>query len=241
MADFKTHLLGATLVSGVLATGVAMTGVASQSQVVGYFTLGVAGGLMPDIDSESSIPIRIAYQVISLLAALMLVFAFADIYSFVELLILGLAGYAFVRYVVFSLFLRLTVHRGLVHSIPGAAICAMLTIILAVHFFDSGNLHAWLCGVFMFIGFIVHLVMDEMYSVDLLGRRLKKSFGSALTFGDGRNIPGTTALYAAMFALFTITPPPAEFIRTFFYNPMTYYRIFDHLVPDGPWFSGLFF
>jgi hypothetical protein len=240
MADFKTHVMGAALVSGALATVVAMSGIPTQSQVFGYFTLGVAGGLLPDIDSESSIPIRIAYQVISLLAALMTIFAFADTYTFVELLILGLLTYGFVRYVVFPLFLHLTVHRGLVHSIPAAAICALLTIILAGRFFDGSDRHAWLCGVFIFIGFLVHLTLDELYSVDLLGRRLKKSFGSALTLGDNKNMLGSIALYGVMLGLTVITPPPRVFIQDFFYNPITYYRIFDRLVPKGAWFAGLF-
>ncbi len=30
------------------------------------------------------------------------------------------------------------------------------------------------------IGYIVHLVLDEIYSVDLKNRKIKKSFGTAL-------------------------------------------------------------
>lgn len=238
MADFKTHLMGAALVSGAFATAVAMTGTHSQSAVIGYFTLGVAGGLMPDIDSESSIPIRIAYRVISALVAMMLVFHFASSYSFVELIILATASYLLMRHVIFSLFLRYTVHRGLVHSIPSAAICALLTIMVAVHFFDASNLNAWFCGLFMFIGFIVHLTLDEMYSVDLLGRRFKRSFGSALTFTDQKNIPATVALYVALLALFMVAPAAADFTR-FVSNTAIYQHIFDRLLPSGPWFSGL--
>ena len=34
----------------------------------------------------------------------------------------------------------------------------------------------------VFLGFILHLALDELYSVDLMGRRLKKSWGTAMKF-----------------------------------------------------------
>ena len=35
-----------------------------------------------------------------------------------SLMVLWLAGYAFMRYVVFYIFTNLTVHRGVIHSVP---------------------------------------------------------------------------------------------------------------------------
>ena len=239
MADFKTHLMGATLVSGVAATGLAMTGIASNQAVVGYFTLGVAGGLMPDIDSETSIPIRIAYQVLSVLAALMLVFTFADRYSLLELVVLALAGYLIVRYVIFFLFSYFTVHRGLVHSIPAAVIFAQVTAIVTYQFFDATTLHAWFCALFMLIGFLVHLALDEMYSIDLLGRSFKRSFGTALTFFDKKNWLGTAALYVIVAVLFYVGPALNSF-STFILDGDTYTTFAQRILPQGAWFAGLF-
>jgi hypothetical protein len=51
---------------------------------------------------------------------------------------------------------------------------------------------------------------------------------------------GSIALYGVMLGLTVITPPPRAFIQDFFHNPITYYRIFDRLVPKGAWFAGLF-
>ena len=61
MADFKTHLIGAAAVSGLAATIVVMSGPFPHQAVIGYFILGVIGGLLPDIDSPPSIPIRLAF------------------------------------------------------------------------------------------------------------------------------------------------------------------------------------
>ena len=32
----------------------------------------------------------------------------------------------------------------------------------------------------VFWGYLIHLILDEIYSVDITGRKIKKSFGSAL-------------------------------------------------------------
>ena len=121
MADFKTHLIGAAAVSGVAATALVMAKVASHQAVMGYFSLGVVGGLLPDIDSDTSIPLRIAFNALAVTSGFMLVFALGHRYSLAELIILWLLSFVAVRYGVCSLFTALTVHRGLLHSLPAGA------------------------------------------------------------------------------------------------------------------------
>ena len=41
---------------------------------------------------------------------------------------------------------------------------------------------AIILGCFLGGGFLLHLTLDEIYSVDILGTRLKTSFGTALQF-----------------------------------------------------------
>ena len=89
MADFKGHLVGASLVSGIAATALAMGSALPESTILGFFSLGVVGGLLPDIDSDNSIPIRIGFNVLSVIAAFLLVFSFTDQLSLIELLLLG--------------------------------------------------------------------------------------------------------------------------------------------------------
>ena len=47
---------------------------------------------------------------------------------------------------------------------------------------------AWLTGLFLFIGFLIHLALDEIYSVDVEGRTIKKSFGTALKLFDTHSL-----------------------------------------------------
>lgn len=238
MANFQTHLIGAAAVSGVAAIGLAMTGVATNEAVVGFFTLGVVGGLLPDIDSDNSIPIRIAFDVLAVLAGFLAVFAFADRFSLAELFIIWIACYLGMRYGVFYLFTGLTVHRGIIHSIPAAAFFGLLTTALAFQVFRTSPLHAWICGVFVACGFIVHLLLDEFYSVDLLGQQLKSSFGTALSLGSLHYPYATAFMYLSVAALFMLCPPPDAFLNVFL-NAHTYGPLAERLLPRQGWFRGL--
>ena len=53
MADFKTHLTVASIASSIAATMLFAATVATPQEVLLYFVLGVVGGLLPDIDSDS--------------------------------------------------------------------------------------------------------------------------------------------------------------------------------------------
>ena len=64
----------------------------------------------------------------------------------------------------------------------------------------------------MFIGYMVHLVLDEIYSVDVLGTRVKRSFGTAVKFYDGRRIDHSIAMAVATVAVLLVTPPTKTFV-----------------------------
>jgi hypothetical protein len=239
VADFKTHALGAALMSGVFATGLFMTGEAARSAVVGYFVLGLIGGLLPDIDSSHSIPVRIAFHVLAVVAGFLVLFAVGQRYSLLELILLWLACYVGIRHGLFKLFNRFTVHRGLIHSVPAGALFGLLTVLLAYRCFGASALQAWLCGSFLFTGCLVHLLLDECYSVDLLGRRLKSSFGTAFSFGSPNNFLGTVVLYLIVAGLFYLNPSPKVFIA-FLSDGDIQRKVLNRLLPGHGWFNGLF-
>jgi membrane-bound metal-dependent hydrolase YbcI (DUF457 family) len=87
--------------------------------------------------------------------------------------------YLAIRFGVAWLFRRLTVHRGMFHSLPAALIAAEL-VFLADNGPDTPGRMTLAVGVFL--GFLSHLVLDELYSVDTRGLkvRLNKAAGSAL-------------------------------------------------------------
>ena len=239
MADFNTHLVGAAAVSGVAATALVMIGMAPQQAVVGYFALGVLGGLLPDIDSPTSIPIRIAFTALAVVAGFLMVFTFGDQYSLVELVILWLGGFLVIRYGLFNLFNRFTIHRGLIHSLPAGVGFGLATTVLAFHGLGASAIHAWMCGAFVTLGFVVHLVLDEWYSVDLYGKKLlKSSFGTAFNLGSLRQPLGTAALYLVVVGLFLLCPSPKPFTERVL-DRDTYRGVEQHLLPGDTWFSGL--
>ncbi len=238
MADFKTHLIGAAAVSGLAATALVMTGQFPYQAVIGYFILGVMGGLLPDIDSPHSIPVRIAFMALAVIAGFLVVFTFGRRYSLVELILLWVGCFALIRYGVFALLDRFTIHRGLIHSVPMGVSCGLVTTLLAYQAFNASVIHAWMCGTFVTLGFFVHLLLDEFYSVNLFGKKmLKKSFGTAFSLGSLQQPIGTAALYLAVIGLFALCPPPQPFTELML-NRETYHGIVQRLLPGETWFAG---
>ncbi|MGF1526244.1 MAG: metal-dependent hydrolase [Candidatus Competibacterales bacterium] len=213
MANFDTHLTVAAVVSGVVAINLSLSDVVAHHRLLEYFVLGVVGGLLPDIDADNSVAFRGAFNILGVLLSFWLVFSLGSGYSLLELLLVAGACFAAVRYGLCPIFARYTVHRGIIHSIPMGVFCALLTVIVYAHSLGRPIVHSWACGTFVLLGFLVHLTLDEIYSVDLLNRRIKRSFGTALKLGSWNNPWGTATLYAAIVAAFYLAPSPRPFVR----------------------------
>lgn len=238
MADFNTHLMGAATVSGLAATVLVMTGIAPHQAVIGYFTLGVIGGLLPDIDSSTSIPVRMAFNLLAVIAGFLLVFTFGVHYSLLELILLWLGCYFGIRHGLRKLFIRFTTHRGLIHSIPAGVGFGLMTVAIAYYGFNAAAAHAWTCGAFVTMGFLVHLLLDEFYSVNLYGKKLlKRSFGTAFCLGSFNQPLGTVALYVMIIGLFLLCPSPRPFADLML-DHTTYRGVVQRLWPKDAWFPG---
>ena len=61
MANFRTHISVAATASCFLSIALLKGGLASEKEVVLYFTLGTIGGILPDIDSDHSLPSRFLF------------------------------------------------------------------------------------------------------------------------------------------------------------------------------------
>ena len=107
--------------------------------------------------------------------------------------------YVFVRYALAWALKQVTVHRGMFHSIP-AMLIAGLCVYLAYHNpkeSDRAIRVLLACG--MMLGFLSHLILDEVYSVDWRGvkPKLKASAGSAFKFGS-TSLVATATCYAIL-------------------------------------------
>ena len=111
-------------------------------------------------------------------------------------LLLAVGIYLTIRYAGAALFNKLSVHRGMFHSIPALLISAEVTFLayqsesLAVKLLMAGAIAA---------GFLSHLILDEIYSVQFTGVRVRlaKSAGSALKLA-GNNFFANIATYGLL-------------------------------------------
>lgn len=200
MAGYKEHIS----VSGLLGIG--------YGTVSAYFfgftpTQGILsgvlcwiGGMLPDLDSETGRPMK---ELFSLTAA---VASFVAMRSMIRVgadpdtaILFAVITYAVVRYGGSWVLGKFAVHRGMFHSIPALIIAGESVFLTyssesyAVKFLMAGGIS---------LGFLSHLVLDEVYSVERKGviLRLKKSSGSALKwFGNG--LFGNAVAYAILLTM----------------------------------------
>ena len=205
MASYRGHLI----LSSVL--GAAYAGLADWQFQFDWGTvflgagLTTIAGLLPDLDSDSGVPVRELFSVAAAIFPLFLVRRLLHHSELKgdEICVFLVLVYLAIRYGASAVFRRLTVHRGMFHSLP-----AMLIAGLAVFLIDpSENLinRLFLAGAVM-IGFLSHLVLDEIFSVDFLGLKLhrNKFAGSALKFTSHSWI-GTLTCYGLLALLAFLT------------------------------------
>jgi len=180
VASFRGHLYGGAAVSAAAALGVDSLRWAPLDQIPTLFILGLLGGLLPDIDSDGSTPVRVLFTLLGMAAAFLASFSSEGNLTSLESLSLGGAVFLLVRFGLFEVFCRLTVHRGVWHSWLAALFVALATTNTFYHFVGFSIWESWLAGIFVALGYLTHLCLDEIASVDLLGNRVKRSFGTAL-------------------------------------------------------------
>ena len=97
------------------------------------------------------------------------------------IILAGAAVYALIRFGMTWLLEHYSVHRGMFHSLPAAAIAGQVTFLAFGH--DDPMRRYFISGAVV-LGFLTHLVLDEIWSVrlGLFGTKVKKSFGTALKF-----------------------------------------------------------
>lgn len=236
MANFNTHLAVAAVGSGLCAT-VALAGHAAPHDYLLTLTLaGTIGGILPDVDLEKAVPSRMLFSALGVIAAFIVLLAFKKQYSIAELWIVWLTAYLFVRYGVHTVFFQKTHHRGVFHSLLAGGFFMALTAVIFDRVFGEPAALAWLTGLFVLIGFIIHLVLDEIYSVDIEGAAIKKLFGTALKLFDYRAL-GTSAFMGAAFAGLVAVAPPMHDFQEIVRPPVLFAFLKERLLPAGDWFG----
>ena len=236
MANYATHLGVGTVVSGALATLTVAADILSPDSLMAVTLAGVVGSVLPDIDLKDSRASRVFFSTLAFFLAFCVLVVGALKLSVAELWIATSVVFVVIRYGGEALFSRFSYHRGIWHSLLASFFFASLTALIFHHLLGKHPGVAWLAGGFMFVGCITHLILDEMYSVDLMDRRLKLSFGSALKFIDAKRM-GETAVVAVLAGVaFLVAPPTKDFVSGVGSQEI-WSSINNKLLPQDAWFG----
>jgi LexA-binding, inner membrane-associated putative hydrolase len=236
MANFTTHIAIGTLVSGALATLTLAADVIAPENLVAVTVAGVLGSVLPDIDLKDSRPSHAMFSGLALFFSFVVLFTFAHRFSVAELWILWLGTILLVRYFAHFVFHRMSYHRGIYHSILAGAFFACFTAVIYRRMLDRPEGVAWLAGGFMFIGYMVHLTLDEIYSVDVMDTRIKSSFGTALKLIDKKHPGHSAAMALATVAAFTLAPSTKSFVDGV-RSRAVWAGLHERLLPKDRWFG----
>lgn len=182
MAAYREHIT----VSFALGAGVACGAVLGlnytpiQGILAGCLT-GI-GGMLPDLDSQSGKPVREIFGLTAALAPMLLMQRLLEWGQGTDgAIFLAVVMYVIIRYGASKALGKFAVHRGMFHSVPAMLIAAELAFL--GYKSESIRVRA-LMGVGVAIGFLSHLVLDEIYAVEWTGTRIKlnKFAGSAVKF-----------------------------------------------------------
>jgi membrane-bound metal-dependent hydrolase YbcI (DUF457 family) len=213
MANFPTHIAIGTLVAGTAATLTLAVDAVAPENLVAVTLAGVLGSVLPDIDLKESRPARAMFSGLAVFFAFAVLFSVAGKYSVVEMLVLYVGTLLAVRYGAKYVFFKFSYHRGIWHSILAAAFVSFLTAVIYYYVLGRPDAVSWLAAGFMFIGYMTHLVLDEIYSVDVMDTRIKKSFGTAIKLVDRNHWGHSGAMAAATVAAFMLTPSSSLFVK----------------------------
>jgi hypothetical protein len=236
MANFTTHIAVGTVVAGSLATLTLAANVIATENLIPITLAGVLGSVLPDIDLKDSRPSRALFAGLAIFFSFTVLFSVADRYSIAELWILWIGTLVAVRYGVRNAFHKLAHHRGIWHSILAALFCAVATAVVFANVFDRHAGVAWLAGGFMFIGYLVHLTLDEIYSVDVMDTRIKASFGTAMKLFDRRYPYASAGMAAALALALWLAPSPTAFVSGLSSRDM-WAGLKAELLPQQTWFG----
>jgi len=211
----------------------------APENIIAITLAGVLGSVLPDIDLEESRPAKAMFSGLAIFFSFAVLFGLeTKKYSIAEMLILWLGTLFFVRYGAKEAFFRFSYHRGVWHSLLALVFCSLVTAWVFYNLLGRHESVAWLAAVFMGVGFLTHLILDELYSVDVADTRIKASFGTALKLFDYRNLAHSSAMGLATALVFLATPPSKPFLDAVA-SPALWVGLNHRLLPRDKWFQGM--
>lgn len=186
MAGYKSHMAFGILTGIGWCVVLILFSIASFWLIPFVFIITVIGSFLPDLDSDTGLPIKILLIILSTIGSILVGWTAIYLYQTTLLTAAGivLVSIIFIYYFVGGFIKRLTHHRGMFHSIPATA----LTVLISMALLDNIGLSNEIIIVLSIsagLGYLSHLILDEINSVvNLEGVPFipKKSLGTALKF-----------------------------------------------------------
>jgi hypothetical protein len=200
MAAYREHIS----VSGMLGVAYGAGAIFAlgftpvQGTLAGILTW--VAGMLPDLDSDTGKPVREIFGLTAAVAPFVVMRHLLEWAGDAEgAMLLSVLLYASIRYGAASILCRLSVHRGMFHSVPALIIASELTFL---GYKSESNLVKLLMAGGVAVGFFSHLLLDEMYSVEWSGIRvrLNSAAGSAIKLVGKKFLPNVVT-YALLMVL----------------------------------------
>lgn len=197
MGNYRQHITFAGVLGGIY--GVAAYFVAGVHWLYGSVAIlfTTLSGLLPDLDSASGVEMRGFTGILGVLVALAVWHKMGRVDpppAFEFHLWAVVLAYLAVRHGIRRFMTKITVHRGISHSLPTCAVWGALAYLYYPTDHPSLRL---VMAVAVMLGFFSHLLLDEICSVDLHGARVNKAFGTAIKLW-APSIWSTIAMYALL-------------------------------------------
>lgn len=197
MGNYRQHMTFASSLGVFYAIG--MSTLAGVHWVYGTVAalLTTLGGLLPDLDHPIGVQLKGFTGILGVLTAVAVwhrVGRGVPDLPFELHMWLAVIAYVFVRHGLRRTLAKMMVHRGISHSFPT---CAVWGAAAFLYYPSNSTIVRLIMGSAVIVGFLSHLLLDEIFSVDLSGARIKRSFGSALKFW-APSLPATLAIYGLL-------------------------------------------
>lgn len=185
MAQYNNHLSFSVLVAaGYAALGLVFLDM-NPEQVALACAIVVIAGMLPDIDAPGAVPVRELAGLLAAVVPIAMMTYFPELGSggITRMALLIIASYVLTRIIVIKGLGMLTVHRGMIHSIPAAIIVFEGAFLLFDDLYWADRLYV---SGSAFVGFFSHLLLDSFSNIDLVGRVMggrQESRGAMKLFG----------------------------------------------------------
>ena len=201
MASYKAHFAFGVLTAACVAVAMLVISWVSLKVMPVVFLLAVIGSMLPDLDSDTGVPVRLLFGTLAVATIGLVLFYVMNntATSWPQQGLIAVGAGLFVYFIIGGIFKHFTAHRGVFHSIPAALVMGLVAMSVS-GLLGIGEKMALVVGLAITAGYLSHLVLDEINStVNLSGIpfKPKKSLGTALKLTGGSKMM-TTAIYVAL-------------------------------------------